>query len=144
MGRGHHGAARLVVLAGRDAGHRPQGAAAGAQVLAPCPHEQRCPLAPPDWCHFSQRLPRSRSHKHVKGADAPFEDERFSYVVLTRKPVAQRASRVLAQPSVGKAEITAKLCTANGLAIAKVPRRDKTAYARARHWRWGDAVMEKS
>ncbi len=30
------------------------------------------------------------------------------------------------------------------VAIAKVPRRDKAAYADARRWRWGDAVMEES
>jgi ribosomal protein RSM22 (predicted rRNA methylase) len=116
---------------------------AGAQVVAPCPHEAKCPLQPPDWCHFSQRLARSRAHKQVKGADAPFEDERFAYVTLTRKPIVLRRSRVIAQPAVGKAEISAKLCTPDGLAIAKVPRRDRSAYARARHWRWGDAVNEK-
>jgi ribosomal protein RSM22 (predicted rRNA methylase) len=113
-------------------------------VLAPCPHDVKCPIESPDWCHFSQRLARSRAHKQVKGADAPFEDERFSYVVLTRTPVEARASRVLAQIAIGKAEISAKLCTPSGLALAKVPRRDKEAYARARHWRWGDAVMGKS
>jgi ribosomal protein RSM22 (predicted rRNA methylase) len=118
--------------------------ASGATVLAPCPHERACPLAAPDWCHFSQRLARSRAHKQVKGAEVPFEDERFSYVVLTRRPAAERASRVLAQPAVGKAEISAKLCTPAGLAIAKVPRRDKAAYAQARHWRWGDPVKEKA
>jgi ribosomal protein RSM22 (predicted rRNA methylase) len=116
---------------------------AGAHVAAPCPHEAKCPLQPPDWCHFSQRLARSRAHKQVKGADVPFEDERFAYVVLTRKKVASRRSRVLAQPALGKAEISARLCTTGGLAIAKVPRRDKQAYAAARHWRWGDAVNEK-
>jgi ribosomal protein RSM22 (predicted rRNA methylase) len=118
--------------------------ASGANVLAPCPHERPCPLAAPDWCHFSQRLARSRAHKQVKGAEVPFEDERFSYVVLTRQPAAERASRVLAQPSIRKAEIAAKLCTPGGLAMTKVPRRDKPAYAEARHWRWGDAVKEKS
>jgi ribosomal protein RSM22 (predicted rRNA methylase) len=140
----------VIVEPGTPAGYarilglRGQLIAAGANVAAPCPHDAKCPLLPPDWCHFSQRLPRSRAHKQVKGADVPFEDERFSYVVLTRKPVAQRASRVLAQPSIGKAEISAKLCTVDGLAVAKVPRRDKAAYARARYWRWGAAVMEKS
>jgi ribosomal protein RSM22 (predicted rRNA methylase) len=140
----------LIVEPGTPAGYgrilaaRGQLIAAGARVAAPCPHDAECPLEPPDWCHFSQRLPRSRAHKQVKGADVPFEDERFSYVVLTREPVEQRASRVLAQPAIGKAEVTAKLCTADGLAIARVPRRDKAAYGRARHWRWGDAVIEKS
>jgi ribosomal protein RSM22 (predicted rRNA methylase) len=51
---------------------------------------------------------------------------------------------VLAQPAVGKAEIAAKLCTTKGVAVARVPRRDKAAYAAARHWRWGDTVMVKS
>jgi ribosomal protein RSM22 (predicted rRNA methylase) len=131
------GYARIIAL-------RAQLIAAGAHVLAPCPHERSCPLVAPDWCHFSQRLPRSRAHKQVKGADVPFEDERFSYVVLTRPPAAERPSRVLAPPAIGKAEISAKLCTAAGLSFARVPRRNKAVYAQARHWRWGDAIKEKS
>jgi ribosomal protein RSM22 (predicted rRNA methylase) len=138
----------LIVEPGTPAGYariiaaRTQLITAGATVAAPCPHDARCPLSPPDWCHFSQRLPRSRAHRQIKGADVPFEDERFSYVLLTRKPVERRASRVLAQPAVGKAGISAKLCTPEGVVIAKVPRRDKAAYSAARHWRWGDAVGE--
>ena len=140
----------VVVEPGTPAGYarvmalRAQLIAAGAHVAAPCPHDQNCPLIPPDWCHFSQRLARSRAHKHIKRAELPFEDERFSYAVLTRKAVAQQPPRVLAQPSTTKAEITAKLCTQDGVAITRVPRRDKQAYAAARHWRWGDAVEEKS
>ena len=80
----------------------------------------------------------------MKAAEVPFEDEKFSYVVLTRAAVAARPSRVLAPPVIGKAEIAAKICTPDGLTLAKVPRRDKAAYARARRWSWGDAVMEKS
>ncbi|MBR1120361.1 methyltransferase domain-containing protein [Bradyrhizobium lablabi] len=137
----------LVVEPGTPAGYarvialRKQLIAAGAHVVAPCPHDAACPLVPPDWCHFTQRLQRSRAHKQVKGAEVPFEDEKFSWVALTRTPVAQRPSRVLAQPAVGKVEVTAKLCTPNGLEIARVPRRDKAAYAEARRWRWGDAVQ---
>lgn len=74
----------------------------------------------------------------------PFEDERFIYIALTRAPPATRAARVLAPPDIGKAEIAAKLCTGGGLAITKVPRRDKAAYANARRWRWGDAIMSES
>jgi ribosomal protein RSM22 (predicted rRNA methylase) len=136
----------LVVEPGTPAGYariialRQQLIAAGAQVAAPCPHDGACPLAPPDWCHFTQRLARSRAHKHLKGAEVPFEDEKFAYVALTRAAIGQRLSRVLAQPAVGKAEVGAKLCTPGGLEIARVPRRDKANYAEARRWRWGDAV----
>jgi ribosomal protein RSM22 (predicted rRNA methylase) len=136
----------LVVEPGTPAGYariialRGQLIAAGAHVAAPCPHSGPCPLAAPDWCHFTQRLQRSRAHKQVKGAEVPFEDEKFAYVALTRAPLTAQFSRLLAQPSLNKVEVTAKLCTPNGLEIARVPRRDKAAYAGARRWRWGDAV----
>ncbi|MEH2512358.1 ribosomal protein RSM22 (predicted rRNA methylase) [Nitrobacteraceae bacterium AZCC 1564] len=112
----------------------------GAHVIAPCPHDATCPLVAPDWCHFSQRLSRSRTHKHLKGAELPYEDERFSYVVLSRSPLSQRPSRVLAEPQVTKIAVTAKLCTADGLDIANIPHRNKEPYKQAKRWRWGDAV----
>lgn len=136
----------LVVEPGTPAGYtriialREHLIALGARVAAPCPHDRKCPLQAPDWCHFTQRLQRSRAHKQVKGVELPFEDEKFAYVALTRAPVVQHASRVLAQPVVTKVEIAAKLCTPAGLAFTKVPRRAKADYARARRWRWGDAV----
>jgi ribosomal protein RSM22 (predicted rRNA methylase) len=137
----------LVVEPGTPAGYariialRDHLIALGAQVAAPCPHDGQCPLQAPDWCHFSQRLQRSRAHMQVKGAEVPFEDERFSYVAVSRMPPGQRPSRVLAQPATGKVEVAAKLCTPNGLNTARVRRRDKAAYAEARRWRWGDVVL---
>jgi len=137
----------LIVEPGTPAGYgriiaaREQLIGTGAHIAAPCPHDGKCPLHAPDWCHFTQRLPRSRAHKQIKEAELPFEDEKFSYVALTRAPVSRRPARVLAQPVVTKIEVTAKLCTADGLVIARVPRRAKADYARARRWRWGDAVM---
>jgi ribosomal protein RSM22 (predicted rRNA methylase) len=137
----------LVVEPGTPAGYariialRAQLIAAGAHVAAPCPHDGLCPLTAPDWCHFSQRLPRSQAHRQLKSAELAYEDERFSYVALTRTPVTRRPTRVLAQPDVSKVEVTAKLCTPDGLAITKVPRRAKADYAAARRWRWGDGVM---
>jgi ribosomal protein RSM22 (predicted rRNA methylase) len=131
------GYARIIALRG-------QLVAAGAHVAAPCPHDGQCPLVAPDWCHFTQRLPRSRAHKQLKSAELPYEDEKFAYVALTRAPVAQHPARVLALPVVSKVEVTAKLCTAGGLFIARVPRRAKADYAAARRWRWGDAATGES
>jgi len=140
----------LVVEPGTPAGYariialREQLIAAGAHVAAPCPHDGPCPLDAPDWCHFTQRLPRSQAHRQLKSAELAYEDERFSYVALTRAPAARRPARVLAQPVVSKVEVTAKLCMPEGLAITKVPRRAKADYAAARRWQWGDAVMKES
>lgn len=138
----------LVIEPGTPAGYgrtvdlRARLIAAGAHVIAPCPHDLPCPLSPPDWCHFVQRLARSRDHKQVKGAEVPFEDEKFSYVALARSPPPHRAAaRVLAQPLITKVEVTAKLCSNDGqTALARTPRRDKAAYAQARRLNWGDAI----
>ena len=140
----------LIVEPGTPAGYarilavRRQLIASGAHVAAPCSHDRECPLAAPDWCHFTQRLPRSRAHRQLKSAELPYEDEKFAYVALTRAPVARHPARVLAQPDVNKVEVTAKLCTAEGLVIARIPRRAKGDYSAARRWRWGDAVTGQS
>ena len=111
--------------------------------FAPC-HKPQSVMVVSRLRYRCQRLPRLRAHIQLKGAELPFEDEKFSYVVLTREPLTKRFNRVLAEPAVGKVEVSAKLCTANGLQLAKVPRRDKAAYAKARRWRWGEAVVDQS
>lgn len=116
---------------------------AGGEVLAPCPHAAACPLAAPDWCHFSQRLPRSRDHRLAKGAEAPFEDEKFIYLVVGRPGIARsgRTARVVAPPHRTKPATTLKLCVPEGRVETRVvPKRDKTAYAATRRLDWGDAL----
>jgi ribosomal protein RSM22 (predicted rRNA methylase) len=119
--------------------------AAGAAILAPCPHHAACPLAGEDWCHFVQRLPRSRDHRLAKGAEVNFEDEKFIYLLAARPSVAARArtARVLAPPRAGKPAIALKLCKPSGtLEHVTVARRDKPAYAVARRLDWGDALPD--
>lgn len=116
--------------------------AAGARILAPCPHEGACPLIGTDWCHFNVRLPRSRDHRLAKSAEASFEDEKFAYLLAARPDVAPHvaSARVLARPRAGKPGIDLKLCTPQGLEQRFVPRRDKAAHARARRLDWGDGL----
>jgi ribosomal protein RSM22 (predicted rRNA methylase) len=138
----------LIVEPGTPAGYgriialRRQLIAAGAHVAAPCPHDGECPLAAPDWCHFTQRLPRSRAHKQLKSAELPYEDEKFSYVALTRAPAARHPARVLAQPVVTKVAVTARLCTDQGILNAVAARRQKAAYTRFKKINWGDAIFD--
>jgi ribosomal protein RSM22 (predicted rRNA methylase) len=111
---------------------------AGAHVAAPCTHDNICPMTGDDWCHFSQRLPRSRDHMQAKGANVPFEDERYSYVAVTRQPVTHHAARILAPPLEAKRGLTFKLCDAEGLRAQSVAVRDKEEYRRVRKRGWGD------
>ncbi len=114
--------------------------AAGATVLAPCPHHDACPLVGSDWCHFSVRLSRSRDHRLAKGADAPFEDERYAYLVVARPQVAAiaRNPRILAPPRTSKPGIDLKLCGPAGVKLRFIGRREKVLYAVARRLGWGD------
>ncbi|MER8843878.1 methyltransferase type 11 [Mesorhizobium australicum] len=137
----------LIVEPGTPAGWlrilavRAQLIAAGAHVLAPCPHEAPCPLKPPDWCHFSRRVARSRLHRLAKEAEVPWEDEKFIYVAASRQPAAFRAARVVAPPKSGSGKVVLKLCEANGSASERLfTKRDGDAFKVARRADWGDAM----
>lgn len=113
--------------------------AAGGHVVAPCTHDHACPLTGEDWCHFSERLARSRDHKIAKGADVPFEDERYSYVAVSRVAVDHMARARIIKPVLdAKPGLTLPLCDAAGLRNAFVARRDKDAFRAARRKGWGD------
>lgn len=118
--------------------------AAGAHVLAPCTHDRPCPITGSDWCHFSQRLPRSRDHLKVKGASVPFEDERYAYVAVSRRLIARtNLARIIAQPEESKAGITLPLCAERGLQRAFVSKRQRDLYALLRKARWGDTILSE-
>lgn len=113
---------------------------AGARVLAPCPHDSTCPMADPDWCHFSERLPRSRDHMIAKVATVPFEDEKFSYLAVARGTPARRpAGRLLSPPKLSKAHWSGRVCVGGTVCMLGVERRDPR-YRRLAKSRWGDAV----
>jgi ribosomal protein RSM22 (predicted rRNA methylase) len=116
--------------------------AAGGTILAPCPHDGLCPIAGADWCHFRVRVARSRDHKIAKGADAPFEDEKFAYLAVARPGLltAPRGARILTPPRAGKPGIELRVCGPDGVAAQFVSRRDKPAHARARRFDWGDVL----
>jgi ribosomal protein RSM22 (predicted rRNA methylase) len=114
--------------------------ALGANILAPCPHQAPCPLPANDWCHFSVRLPRRRAHKLVKGADAPFEDEKFAYLVAGRSAGSPPRARVIAPPRVSKAGISLRLCADKAFEETFIPKRDKARYEKIRKKDWGDPL----
>jgi ribosomal protein RSM22 (predicted rRNA methylase) len=111
---------------------------AGGYLVAPCPHQQQCPLTEPDWCHFAQRFERSALHRRLKGAELGYEDEKYSYLVAARQPVTRAAARVLRHPLRYPGYTQLQLCTNEGLMSLKVTRRDKGAWKRARKTDWGD------
>jgi ribosomal protein RSM22 (predicted rRNA methylase) len=113
--------------------------AAGAFMVAPCPHAHACPLAEPDWCHFAERVERTRLHRTLKQADVPWEDEKFTYVAAARQAAPLSGSRVIAPPRTATGRVMLKLCQPDGVANERlVTRREGAAFEAARRCNWGD------
>ncbi len=112
-----------------------------AAILAPCPHDAACPLAAPDWCHFAQRVARSRMHRLAKGGDVAWEDEKFIYVAAARTSAAASWSRVLAPPRQASGMVGLKLCRPDGTVESRLAtRREGQVFKAARKVQWGDAA----
>jgi len=125
-----------VILAART-----QVLSVGANVVAPCPHDRACPMGEGDWCHFAQRVARSKLHRQVKGGALAYEDEKYTYVALTRTGVGSPiAGRVLRHPQVRPGRITLELCAPDGLEKTTVTRADPRRWREARDITWGDAL----
>ncbi len=100
--------------------------ALGAFVAAPCPAGAgKCPIREGDWCHFTVRVQRTKLHKLLKGGEAPYEDEKFAYLALTREaPKNACAARVLRHPQIEPGRIALELCDGGKKARRIVTKKD--------------------
>lgn len=112
----------------------------GWTITAPCPHELTCPMvARDDWCHFAERLERSRVHRAVKDGDLSYEDEKYSYVIAVRGDAVRAEARVLRHPQTRKGLVSLTLCAASGEVVdLRVSKSQGLLYKGARHVAWGD------
>jgi len=113
----------------------------GGQVIAPCPHEKPCPMKG-GWCHFAERLPRTSAHRKAKGGSLGWEDEKFSYVVVSKSGGQRTTARVLHTPKKGSGHIELTLCMDEGIEKKTVSRKEGPLYKRARKLKWGDDFLE--
>lgn len=112
----------------------------GAHIAAPCPQEGPCPAAQGDWCHFTCRIQRTRLHKLSKGGEAPFEDEKYTYLALAKTSCQQNGSRIIRHPHIAKGFVKLALCTPDGLKSKTVSKKDGDLYKTARKASCGDKI----
>ena len=118
--------------------------ASGAHVTAPCPHDDRCPMQGPDWCHFAVRLSRSTLHRQLKAARLGYEDEKYSYLAVSPEGPSRWLPRLVRSPRPHKGHVRLWLCDQGGLHERVVSRRDGGLYKQARAARWGDCLEAAS
>lgn len=110
----------------------------GGFAIAPCPHTPRCIVGEGDWLHFSVRLPRGEVHRLVKSSALGYEDEKYSYVAISRRPLERSYSRITRHPQIRPGNVSLQLCTPAGPKTVVVSKRDGELFKRARKANWGD------
>jgi ribosomal protein RSM22 (predicted rRNA methylase) len=130
-------AAFEVVRAARD-----QLLGLGAHTIAPCAHDQACPLQN-DWCHFPQRLKRPEFQRRAREAFSEWEESKFAYAALAR--FATRApiwGRVIRESASNKAYAEATISTAAGVARYRGLKRHRDAFRQVKQLDWGAALEQ--
>lgn len=111
-----------------------------ARILAPCPHNDACPVTGGDWCHFACRVQRCRLHRMAKGGKAPFEDEKFSYLAITKKTTQTDYVRILRHPVIGKGHVRLEVCAKDGIRQITISKRNGDIYKIAKKANCGDKI----
>ncbi len=126
-------AGHAAILSAREALRERQ-----AMIVAPCPHAGPCPMADNDWCHVAQRVARPAFQRRLKGAAAPFEDEKYAYLIVSRQAISPYDGRIVRHPITHRGRIELQVCAASGLQHVAVTRSQATLWRRARASSWGD------
>lgn len=109
----------------------------GAYVITPCTHMGVCLNT---WCHFSTRVSRSKLHKDIKGGDAPYEDEKYSYIAFSKSEVIPCKNRILRHPQINPGFIELEVCSKDGFKKIKYSKKDKELFKKARKSDAGDMI----
>jgi len=112
----------------------------GGHIMAPCTHESPCRLAEDDWCHFTVRVARSKMHKMLKDADVPYEDEKYAFLAVSKKPCSKSELRILRHPFIEKGLVRLEVCTAEENKTLVVKKKDGELYKKARKAKMGDSL----
>lgn len=116
----------------------------GLHLIAPCPHENPCLLEEGDWCHSICRLQRSKMHRILKQGDLPYEDEKFSYLIFSKKEEGEKAEvRILRKPLIQKNRIDLRVCTKEKIKNITITKKEKEHYKEIKKKQCGDCIEEK-
>lgn len=117
--------------------------AAGGSLVAPCPHQESCPMQEGDWCHFAARLSRTSLHRKLKGGRLGYEDEKFSYLMVSKTNYPPNAlGRILRHPRKQSGFVELQLCTREGVQRKVFSKKDSDHYRLARKLEWGDSSLK--
>ena len=112
----------------------------GFHIIAPCTFQGVCSLPDRDWCHSIVRMERTKVHKLLKSADLPYEDEKFSYIAISKEKYDNSGIRILRHPMIEKGKITLKVCHNGEIEDMIVTKKDKELFKMVKKKKCGDMI----
>lgn len=113
----------------------------GAYVLSPCSHSNLCPMKDNDWCHFYKRIERTKIQRYLKEGTESFEDEKFSYIVLSKIPtVSHHKEVILRHPEYSKIGVKFNICSSEGIQEKTYLKREDD-FKSLKKLDWGDFIV---
>ena len=112
----------------------------GLYVVAPCTWQGICSLSDDDWCHSIVRMERTKVHKLLKNAELPYEDEKFSYIAISKEFYDNSGIRILRHPIIEKGKITLKVCNNGKIEKMVITKKDKELFKNVKKKKCGDCV----
>ena len=80
----------------------------------------------------------------ARGATLPYEEAKYSYITVSRIPIAYSGARVLHDTTTHKGYITLEHCSSRGIMTSSVPKRQRDAYRLARDAQWGSWLPDST
>ena len=117
----------------------------GARILAPCPSQKPCPMEnTKDWCHFKSRIQRTSAMRHLKSGTASYEDEPYSYLVLSKsEEYFPEKNRIVMQPQQEGGHILFTLCE-GGQLVKHTVTKSNPSYKASKKLNLGDCLGEET
>lgn len=112
----------------------------GAHIIAPCTHNEKCPISKDDWCSFYVRVARSGLHKQAKKGELGYEDEKFSYIAFSKTPITHPEAVILRHPQINSGYLKVKLCTNTGIEEKVYSKKDKEFYKKIKKMEAGESI----
>jgi len=103
----------------------------GFSIIAPCTVSNGfCPLrdSESDWCHFVERIDRSRIQRHLKNGVLGYEYEKYSYLLMSKHPIHYDGKRIISRPNYTKHSVSFDICSEESSHIVITKRENKNEY----------------
>ena len=110
----------------------------GYNIVAPC-NTEKCGLKN-DYCQFYARVERSALMRQAKQSELSYEDEKYFYLLISKKNNEIYGKRVIRRPIIKPNNIELCLCSSNGVERENFTKKNKELFKTAKKAKINDIL----